>query len=102
MVLAGKVENEIVVQCKHYINSPYSLLLERLKKTELSNIKKMTPAPSRYVVATTLPLLTAQTREIKAVLAPYVRTTNDIYGRKRIENLISKNPNVEKNSSNYG
>ncbi|ETZ20138.1 restriction endonuclease [Pedobacter sp. V48] len=96
LVFAGKVENEIVVQCKHYINSSYSLLLEKLKNTELSNLKKMSPTPGRYIVATTLPLSPAQARDIKAVLTPYVRNTNDIYGRKRIENLLSRNPEVEK------
>ncbi|RZJ38510.1 MAG: hypothetical protein EOO18_03185 [Chryseobacterium sp.] len=96
LMFAGEVENEIVVQCKHYINSTYSDLLNTFKKIELANIRAMAPNPGRYVIATTLALSAGNTSELKSVMAPYVRTTNDIFGHKRIENLITKNPNIEK------
>ncbi|WP_316753862.1 restriction endonuclease [Pedobacter gandavensis] len=96
LVFAGDVENEIVVQCKHYINSTYAGLLNKFKNTELANLGAMVPSPKKYVIATTLALSTANTRELKDSLAPYIRTTNDIYGRKRIENLIAKNKDIEK------
>lgn len=96
LVFAGDVENEIVVQCKHYINSTYADLLTKFKKTEIANLRAMKPIPKKYIIATTLALSTANTRELKDTLSPYIRTTNDIYGKKRIENLISKNKNIEK------
>ncbi len=96
LVFADKVENEIVVQCKHYINSTYSDLLNTFKKSELANLKGMIPPPSRYVIATTLALSAGNTTELKTVLSPYIRSTSDVFGRKRIENLITKNPEVEK------
>lgn len=95
LLYSGKVENEIVVQVKHYEKSPFSLLLNRLSTTEKHSIDKMDPLPLRYIVMTSLGLSPQNSREIKVKMEPYIASTRDIYGRQRIEALIARHRSVE-------
>lgn len=95
LLYAGKVENEIVVQVKHYVGSGYAHLKQKLLNGELESVKKMIPVPLRYVVATSVPLSPKQANEIKDILNPFVRSTNDIFGRRRLESILSKHNNIE-------
>lgn len=88
-------ENEIIVQAKHYIGSSFNDLKTSLKK-ELTKIQNLTPTPLRYIVTTTVDLSPQNTSEILGMLSPYIKNTNDIYGKKRIEALLSNNPEVER------
>lgn len=95
LLYSKKTENEIVVQVKHYVTSTFAQLKQKLINDELGNIKKMSPTPLRYVVATSLPLSPKQAKEIKDILSPFVRSTNDVYGRRRLESILSKNAHLE-------
>jgi hypothetical protein len=95
LLYSSSAENEIVVQVKHYEISGYAKLKAKLLGDELSKIKKMTPVPKRYLIATSVPLSPLQSRAIHSLLSPYSLSTNDIFGRRRIESLIAKYPTVE-------
>lgn len=92
---SGKFPNEIIVQVKHYIGSKFSDLKYQLIK-EKENLDKLTHKPKRYIVFTSMALNPQEADEIKTILEPYVKKTGDIYNRRIIENLISKNQEIEK------
>lgn len=86
--------NEILVQVKHYVNSKFSDLTTQLK-LEKKKIDKLSDKPSRYMVFTSLPLNPRECDEIKKILSPYIRTTSDIYSKRRVDLLISKYHDIE-------
>lgn len=90
-----RVENSFIVQVKHYVGSKYSNLVSSLQQ-EKNKLDLIYPIPKRYIVFTSLPLSPQQTKDIKELLSPFVKSTNDIYGRTRVENLLSKNKIVER------
>ena len=89
------VDNQIIVQVKHYAKSSYSQLKYQFKNKELPKIKKL--APERYIIATSLELTPTQAEELKEILTPYVKSIDDIYWNQRINALISKYNGIEKN-----
>lgn len=95
LLFSGIRGNEIVVQVKHYNSSSFAQLKRKLKGSELENIKKMCPEPAKYVLATSLKLSPKQTDEIKNILFPFVRSTDDIFGRRSLEAILSNNPHLE-------
>lgn len=88
-------ENRCIVQVKHYVGSNFSNLISSLRK-EKKKLESIVPSPKHYIVFTSLPLSPQQTKDIKELLSPFVKSTNDIYGRTRVENLLSKNKIVER------
>jgi Restriction endonuclease len=82
-----------IVQCKHYSQSGYQKLLRQLKKEELSKIHTL--APSRYVLATSVPLSPKNKKELTKLLRPYVKRQSDIIGKGDIENLLRLHPKIE-------
>jgi hypothetical protein len=77
---------ELIIQCKRY--SKYSDLKSALKNVELPKITRLNP--SRYIVTTSVSLSPQQTDEIKDILSPFVLSTDDIYGRDRLNSLLCK------------
>lgn len=88
-------DNSIVVQVKHYANSSFAQLKFQLKNSELPKIKKL--KPERYIVATSLELNPAETEEIKKILSPFVKSINDIYWNQRVNSLLKKFKDIERN-----
>lgn len=84
--------SELIVQCKRY--SKFSDLKSALTKTELSKIQKLKPA--RYILATSVSLSPQQSQEIQALLTPFVQSTGDIYGRERLNSLLTKHSEIER------
>ncbi|MFD2824538.1 restriction endonuclease [Lacinutrix iliipiscaria] len=89
------IDNKIIVQVKHYANSEFAQLKFQLKNSELSKIKKL--KPKRYIVATSLELNPSESQEIKEILYPYVKSINDIYWNQRINTMLSKFKDIERN-----
>ncbi len=83
---------ELIVQCKRY--SSFSNLKSELKNKELAKITKLNPA--RYILTTSVSLSPQQADELKAVLSPFVQSTGDIYGRERLNSILSKHQEVER------
>ncbi|MFR9597412.1 MAG: restriction endonuclease [Rikenellaceae bacterium] len=88
--------NSIVVQVKHYAGSGYKALLRELEK-ERVKIEKLETV-ERYIIATSVPLSPQNKDVIKSLLAPYVLSTSDIFGKEDINTLLTKFPYIEKNS----
>ncbi|MBC3539292.1 restriction endonuclease [Rufibacter sediminis] len=86
--------NSIIVQAKHYIGSAFAQLKHTLLNKELDKIKQLNP--DRYIVVTSLPLSAPQKDEIKAILAPYILSSNDVIGQEDLNGYLSENPDIEK------
>lgn len=81
-----------VVQCKRY--SEYNSLLTTLKK-EVVAVKRL--RPKRYLIVTSVSMLPDRKEIIKKLFAPFILSSDDIYGREDLNNLLQKNPNIERN-----
>ena len=55
-------DQKIIVQCKHYIESGYKILLSKLKAEEIEKVRKL--KPKRYILATSVGLNPMQKKEI--------------------------------------
>jgi hypothetical protein len=83
---------EIIVQCKRY--SKYSDLKSVLERKELAKLKELNP--HRYILTTSVPLSPSQADELRQLLSPFVRSTEDVYGRERLNGLLTKHQDVER------
>jgi hypothetical protein len=85
---------DIVIQCKHYTDSGYDSLLNTLEKKELPKIRKL--SPKRYLLTTSVPLTPYRKDKIFRLLDPYIISTNDIYGKDDLNNLLGKFSFIER------
>ena len=81
-------KNEIIVQVKHYIKTSFAQLLYKLKKEEYEKILYL--APRRYIFVTSLPLSPQEKEKIQETLAPFILSTNDIFGYDDLNGLANK------------
>jgi hypothetical protein len=82
-----------IIQCKRY--SPYRFSeLVRAVKSERHNIERLNPA--RYVLATSVPLSPENKKTIVEILAPWCRSTEDIYGATELNAMLRRFPEIEK------
>lgn len=86
-------EKTLIIQCKHYAKSKLSNLKTSLKE-ELCKIKKLNP--NRYIVCTSMSLTPANKDEIKKILHPYIKKTEDIIHKTDLNNLLGLYPDIEK------
>ena len=94
IVRAGPSERpEFVVQCKHYIKSPYSHLKRDLKK-EIPKVRRI--QPQRYSIATSVQLTLNQKEEIKALFEGYLKSTDDVFALQDIQTMLARYPQVER------
>lgn len=84
---------EVIIQCKHYLNSGYEKLVAHLEKVERAKVVAL--APERYIFATTLPLSKLNKSQIKKIFAPYITQDSDVLGSEDLNDLLAKFPEVE-------
>lgn len=84
---------EIVLQCKHWANTPIAQLIHHLGRTELPKIQKL--APARYILAVSNPLSRSDKRAIAETLSPYIHSDADIFGREDLNDVIKAKPFIE-------
>jgi len=84
--------SELVIQCKHWVRSPRSKLIERIRVSELPKVKRL--QPSRYILATSVELTKGAKDKIYGILSPYVKTPSDIYGITEINALLRKHESI--------
>ncbi|MGY0393305.1 nSTAND3 domain-containing NTPase [Bizionia sp. KMM 8389] len=94
----GKTK-EGIIQCKHYIATPYTTLIYKLKKEELAKVKKLKPA--KYIFITSKKLSRPNKQEIKAIFHPYILNESDIYGYEDLNTFLSKKENQDIVERNY-
>lgn len=89
----GRVANGMLVigQVKHFFQSGYKALLGKLKEEKLK-VDKL--KPTSYIVATSVNLTVKQTKEIFALFSPYIKSLNNIYGKKDLNRLLDEYPKV--------
>ncbi|HMF73068.1 MAG TPA: restriction endonuclease [Flavitalea sp.] len=92
---ANNYENEIIVQAKRFGRSTYSNLTTELDK-ELGKMHKLAKKPKQYILMTAFDLSVGQVDEVVLQMTPFVKNSQDVYGRERIMNLIAKYPEIEK------
>ena len=86
--------NEVVIQCKHWLKSGLAALLRSIKNTEALKVKKLNP--SRYIFVTSLELSRNDKIKIKDIFSPYILSDEDVFGNEDLNDLLSKNPSIEK------
>lgn len=88
-----KLENTIIVQCKHYRGSKYTDL-EKTLREEIVKIEKI--KPKRYILVTTLGLNPDRKKKIADILSPYVKEYSDIVDKNALNALIREYPAIER------
>jgi len=88
-------ENGIIIQAKHYLNSTFSDLKLKVRQ-EKAKMDGLKVKPVTYILFTSFDLNVAQSDELTGLLQPYVGTSQNIYGRSRIEELIEKYYDIER------
>jgi adenylate kinase family enzyme len=88
------IGEEVVLQCKHWANSPIELLISRLKTDERPKIAKL--KPTRYLLAVSNPLSRNDKSVIFEALSPYIKNESDIFGREDLNDLIKSRPAIER------
>jgi adenylate kinase family enzyme len=87
-------DQEAVIQCKHWMRTGYGRLLKHLSNHEKQKLDKL--KPHRYILVTSVELSRKNKRQISTVLAPYVQSDSDVFGREDLDDLLARNPDVEK------
>lgn len=82
---------DVIVQCKRYAPQKFSELMRSLKK-EQENLRSL--QPSRYVIATTVALSPANKQSIVDLLAPWVKSMDDVIGPEELNQLLRTFPEV--------
>jgi len=90
---------EGIIQCKHYISTPYTTLISKLKSEELVKVKKLKPA--KYIFITSKKLSRQNKQEIKAIFHPFIISEADIYGYEDLNSFLSKKENQDIVEKNY-
>lgn len=86
--------HEVILQCKHWSNTPIGSLirtLETIEKTKLDKLK-----PKKYLLAVSNGLSRLDKNKIFNVLSPHINSESDIYGKEDLNDLLKKHPEVEK------
>ena len=85
---------EIVLQCKHWNSTPLKQLIRSLAEVEKLKLDKL--QPHKYILAVSNALSRNDKKGIAKALSPYIRSESDIYGREDLNDLLKKQPLVEK------
>ena len=81
-----------IVQCKRY--KEWKELKGKLKE-EVEKVKRL--SPQRYILTTSVDLTVKQKEEVLAMFNPFILRGMDVLGKKDLNNLLEKNPEIEKN-----
>lgn len=93
----GRIDNGMLVigQVKHFFQSGFKALLTKLKEEKLK-VDKL--GPTSYIIATSVNLTVKQTKEILPLFSPYIKSLNNIYGKKDLNRLLDEYPKVLESS----
>lgn len=85
---------EVVLQCKHWSNTPLAHLIRALSNIEKPKLDKL--KPYRYLLTVSNPLSRADKKAIHRALSPYVVSESDIYGKEDLNDLLKDKAHIEK------
>lgn len=83
---------ETVGQVKHYFRSGFDVMLKGLINDESKKVEKLNP--DKYIFATSVDLSVGNTVEIYNTFDPFIKSLSDIYGKKELNRLLEKHPNI--------
>lgn len=86
--------SEVILQCKHWSNTPLTQLIRALKKIEKPKLDKL--KPHRYLLAVSNPLSRTDKKAIHRALAPHIVSESDIYGKEDLNDFLKDRPHVER------
>lgn len=86
-------EPKTIVQCKRYAPHKFPELLRSLGN-ERENLERL--CPERYVLTTSVALSPKNKDKLVAALAPWCKSTKDIYGHDELNGLLRDFPEVER------
>lgn len=87
-------KNYLIVQCKHFADTPYRTFLSLLEREEVPKVKRL--GPQRYILATSKGLTPQNKEEIRKLFHPFCQNTADIYGQDDLNNLLGLHPEIER------
>lgn len=90
---AGR-EREVILQCKHWSNTPLNQLVRALSTTEKPKLDKL--KPHRYLLAVSNALSRADKKAIFRALSPHVASESDIYGKEDLNDLLKAKSHIER------
>ncbi|HET7118040.1 MAG TPA: restriction endonuclease [Hanamia sp.] len=79
-----------IIQAKRYKN--FSSLIDNLKK-EVFKVEKL--YPDQYIITTSVGLSPQNKETIKSLFTPFIKSTEDIYGKEDLLNILSQNKKIE-------
>jgi RecA/RadA recombinase len=85
---------EVILQCKHWSNTPFKKLVAHLRDIERPKLEKL--EPHRYLLALSTPLSRVDKKSIQRAFEPYIIEESDIFGREDLNDLLKKFPHIEK------
>lgn len=85
---------EVIIQCKHWLKSGLPALIRSIETTEAAKVRKLNP--KRYIFVTSLGLSRANKIKIKNLFSPYLLTESDIFGNEDLNDILSRNIDIEK------
>lgn len=86
--------SEVILQCKHWQATPLERLVTHLEKVERPKLEKLKPA--RYVLAVSHQLSRTDKAKIQGILNPYVLCAEDILGREDLNDILARDPRIER------
>lgn len=84
---------EGIIQCKHYVETPYSTLISKLKSQEVDKVKKLNP--KRYIFITSKKLSRLNKQEIRTIFHPFIEREDDIFGYEDLNDFLLKKENQD-------
>ncbi|MCS3479373.1 hypothetical protein M2212_006219 [Bradyrhizobium elkanii] len=88
----ARIDDGLIVQVKHYVRTGLNGLLRDLK-AEAAKVSAL--KPSRYIIATSVPLSPGNKQAIVEVFGDEVLAAADILGQEDLNNLLRRHPSVE-------
>lgn len=85
--------NEVILQCKHWCNTPLTKLIRELNNTEKPKLDKL--KPHRYLLAVSNPLSRTDKKAIHRALAPHIASESDIFGKEDLNDFLKGKAHIE-------
>lgn len=86
-------KKEGIIQCKHYVETPYKSLISKLKSEELEKVKKLNP--EKYIFITSKKLSRLNKQEIKEIFQPFIKRDDDIFGKEDLNDFLTRKENQD-------
>lgn len=86
-------DGEVIIQCKHWANSPNRELIRRLLSEERGKVDKLDP--HRYILVVSNSLSRSEKKKLSQIFHPYLRE-NDVFGAEDLNDLLDLYPEVQK------